>query len=179
MFVVQYARSIELWMDFEMKGFLCHYLFSDNHQHWECSQKRLEELLPMCVPGKFIYLATNLRIPSMDGKETIRNRFAYVNLVMRNTGVVSLGDFFKSILLIRGLKELTGLPTTFVEKLEALYWSLAPPSVKAWCKNTVKRVLLRMTEKMYAPDYVWKSQGNKTTVQLLQDKKSTYGIAQM
>lgn len=170
MFIVQYARSVELLLDFELKGYLCHYLFFDDHQHWICSQKNLDELLPTCTPGKFIYLASNLRLKSMDAKKSIRNRFAYVNLVLRNTGVVSRRDFFKSILLIRQLKEKTALSATFINQLEAAYWQLAPQSVKDWFKNTVKRVLVTTAEKVYAPDYIWKSQGCKTTLELMQEK---------
>lgn len=180
MFVVQYARSVELFMDFELKGYLCHYLFFDDHQHWTCPQERLTELLPMCEPGKFIFLASNLRIPSMDAKSSIRNRFAYTGLILRNTGSASLRDFFKSILLIRNLKYHTSLPDTFVSQLEALYWKLAPPPIKEWFKITVRTMFVSTAAKMYAPDYVWKSQGCKTTLQLLQedwDKKALMGMA--
>lgn len=180
MFVVQYARSIELILDYKLKAYLCHYQFCDDHSPWICSDKRVTELIQKCTPGKFLFLATNLRVSSMDAKETIRNRFAYVNLVLHYTRSENVHDFIKSILLIRQLKDVTNLSQDYLTKLEVLYWKLAPVSVKAWFKSTIKKILFPKTAIFYAPDYVWKSKDCKTTLEILRekwDKKVLMGLA--
>jgi hypothetical protein len=174
MFVVEYARAGDFILGNQLKGYLCHYLFCEDHEPWICNRDRLHSYLPIAKDGTYTYLASNVRVPEMDAKVTIRNRFAYVNLVLRYVKTESVADFIRSILLVRE----RGLPSY----VEDVLWQTAPPAIKQWFQGAIRIITTKLAAKMYAPDYVWKSRGCKTTLQLMQerwdrDKKVLMGLA--
>lgn len=172
MFVVEYARAGDFILGNQLKAYLCHYLFCDDHEPWICNRDRLQRYLQTAKEDTYTYLASNIRVPHMDGKVTIRNRFAYVNVILRYSESGNVTDFIRSVLLVREMR----LPSY----VEDILWQTAPLSVKQWFQGTIRVITTKLAAKMYAPDYVWKSQGCKTTLQLMQekwDKKVLMGLA--
>ena len=164
MFIVELAQEglygkVDLFQT--IRPYFCHYYFHADHQLWKNKELNVQAFLERTdlPPDSYIYLWRNIRVPQMDGPETIRNRFAYTNIAITNRGGDNPRLFLRSILLLRSLH----LPSDFL-------WKHASPAVKEYCRKIIRKLVIRIAEKVYAPDYVWKTKGCKTTLQLLQHK---------
>ena len=135
-------------------AYTSHYLFYPDHEPCANSLENIHQFINESQEGQCICLYNRVRAPDLDADEDVRNRYAFVAILMENRGV----------------------PTrkTFLTGLNMLKRYNVPYDFMRWClpkefKRAFQNLAFKFLEKIYAPDYVWKSKGGQRTVDVIKN----------
>jgi hypothetical protein len=125
-----------------------------------------------------LYCIDTIRIPQCDLDSSIANRFAYINIILvreflSTHNKFNIHTFYKSLSVLQTLRKNTTVDPSYIDFLEDLLWkenSDICRILKPICKRLYDLIGSKLAEKFYTPDYVWRTKGNQTTVQWLQNR---------
>lgn len=129
----------------------------------------------------FIQVTTSTcRAASCDASDEVRNKYAFTGVCLMNVPYPSDNISFwstmgKSIKVIRWMKE-QKLDSSVIGFLEEAIWTSLSAEKKDYVSkitgNFMNQWMAKVSEKIYAPDYLWKtgSRTGETTIQWMKKK---------
>jgi hypothetical protein len=159
----------------------CIYLSHEDtcRSFYNMNMDEMDDFIEKKNPYNIRHIYYNLRVPSMDASNNIINRFAYttISLEFKKISAVLPKELWRTLCenrkALQFMKECGQISNETIDYVEKKLWaSLDPYSKRRILKmvNTmVKHICMNHAEKIWNPDYVWKTSPNvgKKTSQIL------------
>jgi len=136
-------------------SYTSYYLFCPDHEPCANSVDNIYKFMEESQEGECICLYNRVRAPDLDADLEIRNRYAYVTILMENRGVFRREAFMAGLNMLKRYN----LPYNFMR--------LCIPEE---FKRAFQNLAFKFLEKIYAPDYVWKSKGGQRTIDVIKNE---------
>jgi len=130
------------------------------------------------VPDNMYRICSHIRAPEYDSDISIRNRFAYTSIhlvrVYPKTKQAIWRYMSCSIDILRYLKNNHNLQPELLEWIEKCIWLNPFVRYKARhiCRQIMPHILINISEKIYDPDYIWRTgdRNGQTTLEIFHKK---------
>lgn len=173
-----------VYMSFPSSGFymrkpipgVCLYGINHNHPVKYITNTELSSYMDdeNNLDPKYVYWVSGpYRIPEFDSPPNILNRYAYIHIQLSPVKPQNKAEAWKhmsaSLRILDTIRHKGGMDEEVIVRLERIVWDTSEvlDDVKSICKNLLHRMVLRMAEKMYDPDYIWRTGWRKgmTTIE--------------
>ena len=126
-------------------------------------------------PNYVYWVSGPYRIPEFDSPPNILNRYAYIHIqlypIKPKNKIESWKHMSSSLKIIDTLRQKGEMNEKVIDKLERIIWDTSDvlQDIKKMCRNLLHKFVLSIAERVYDPDYVWRTGSRKgmTTLEIL------------
>lgn len=164
----------------KLVGVTCSFMFMNDHDVRIREESQIFEYIENPDESVYTTVVSMIRVPEMDANLTIKNCYAYTQVVMTSLEPKDLKEarmyLRNNIDILRWLEKMD-IYLPFAAKLEQMMWKSIPTDLQTHMSDVLHRFLVQWTaeaaEKYLAPDYVWKAPGKRfgrRTIDIMKDQ---------